>query len=235
MPTLSIARTFTVLNLYDLLANFIPGMAWLIVLLVLFPVDWFALSPTVTPGTFVAAVIVFGYIAGHGIQGLGSWIDKKIREREHDGKDLFTRTMKAMENDGQDSPIEITHIEESFCDLATGQFDLPDDFPKSSKLFLLVLSYLETRPATRTGRFQAIHTFHRSMFAASLLAILSTLISMGIIAAGVVDNSWAAVVLVLLGSGIAAYAFYHGKNKFEMTFLRYVFLDFYQDQKTSSS
>ena len=226
---MAIGRALSIISLYDLLANLIPGISWIIVLLLLFPVDWFALNPTVTPGTFVTAVIVFGYIAGHGIQGLGSWLDKQIREKYQDGKDLFTRTMEALDDDEEDSPIEITHIERAFWGLVKDQFDLPDDFPKSSKAFLLVLSYLETRPATRSARFQAIHTFHRSMWSASILTVVSTLIAMILMVGGMVNNTWQATTLILAGSVVSTYVFHHRKNKFEKTFLRYVFLDFYQD------
>lgn len=231
---MAIGRALSTLGLYDLLANLIPGMAWLIILIVLFPVDWFALNPTVTPGTFVVAIFVFGFIAGHVLQTVGSWLDGELQDRLHDGDDLFTRVMEAVENDEEKSPIgEVTDVEKSFWSFTDDQFKLPDDFPMSSKRLLLVLSYLETTPATRASRFQAIHTFHRSMWAASILAVISSLISMGLMTVRVVDNSWVAVGLILIGSAGATYVFYFRKNKFEETFLRYVFLDFYQDQKTS--
>lgn len=229
---MAIGRALSILNLYDLLANLIPGMAWAIVLVVLFPVDWFGLSPTGAPGTFVAAVIIFGYTGGHMLQWAGSDLDKRLRKRDHDGKDLFSRTMEAVEGGDEDSPIgKVTDVEESFFDLAKEQFDLPDDFPKSSKVLLLVLSYLETRPATRASRFQAIHTFHRSLWAGAIFSFGSAVLAVILMALGWVDNGWITPGLILLGSALSIHIFSKRKNKFERTYLRYVFLDFYQDQK----
>lgn len=207
-------------------------MAWVIVLIVLFPVDWFGLTPTGAPGTFVAAVIVFGFIGGHVLQWAGSELDYRLLKRQHDGNDLFTRTMEAVDNEDEKSPIgEVTDVEESFYDLAKDQFGLPNGFPNSTELLLLVLSYLETRPATRASRFQAIHTFHRSLWAGAILSFGSAVIAAVFMALGWVDNGWATPVFILLGSLGSTYVFYKRKNKFEKTFLKYVFLDFYQDQK----
>lgn len=230
-----IGRAFTVLNFYDLLANLIPGVAWIIVLMILFPVDWFGLDPRGAPGTFVAAVIVFGFIVGHIIQWLASTLDWRRQKRNYDGKDLFTRTMAAIENEKEETPIgAVTKVETSFWHMAKEEFDLPKDYPKSSKLLILVLSYLETRPATRALRFQAIHSFHRSMWGASILAFVSTLVGTVMTGLGWVSPSWQALLLIFLGSGISIYVFNNRKNKFEKTFLKYVFLDFYQDQKTNA-
>lgn len=231
-----IGRALSILNLYDLLANLIPGMAWAIVLVLLFPVDWFGLSPSGAPGTFVAAVIIFGFIGGHILQWAGSELDYKLLKRQHDGRDVFTRTMEAVENEDEKSPIgKVTDVEKSFYDLAKRQFDLPDDFPNSTKLLLLVLSYLETRPATRASRFQAIHTFHRSLWAGSIFSFGSAVIAMMMVGLGWVNNGWAATILILLGSTVSIYVFHKRKNKFEKTYLKYVFLDFYQDQKVKTN
>lgn len=143
--------------------------------------------------------------------------------------------MMAMDNN-EESPIgDLTHVEESFEDLAKSRFDLPDNFSNNSKLLLLVLSYLEGRPAKRTFRFQAIHTFHRSLWAGSILSIASAIIAMGMIELGWIANTQPAPSLILLGSLVSTYIFYRRKNKFEKTFLQYVFLDFYQDRKTDKS
>lgn len=227
---MAIGRALSILNLYDLLANLIPGMAWVIVLIVLFPVDLFGLSPTRTPGTFVAAVIIFGFIAGHIAQWAGSRLDRLEQKYRYDGEDLYARTMEAMEN-GEKSPIGgLTHVEESFEELAKDQFQLPAGFPNNYKLLLLVLSYLETRPATRASRFQAIHTFHRSMWAASIFTVVSSFIALVATETGLVTNHWATPVLTFVGSVAITVVFYKRKNKFEKTFLKYVFRDFYQDQ-----
>lgn len=227
-----VGRALSILDLYDLMGNLIPGIAWAIVLIVLFPVDWFGLSATGAPGTFVAAVIVFGFIGGHVLQWAGSELDYWLLKRQHDGNDLFTRTMEAVDNEDENSPIgKVTDIEKTFYDLAKNQFGLPDGFPNSTKLLSLVLSYLETRPATRASRFQAIHTFHRSLWAGAIFSFGSAVIAAAFMGLGWVDNGWATPVLILLGSLGSTYVFYKRKNKFEKTFLRYVFLDFYQDQK----
>lgn len=228
---MTIGRSLSILSLYDLLANLIPGLAWAIITILLFPVDWFAINSTNAPGTFVVAVIIFGFIAGHIAQWFGSTLDDKLQDRNHDGVDLFTRTMNAINDDQDETPIGcVTRIEENFWDHAQKQFDLPDDFPKTSKLFLLVLSYLETRPATRASRFQAIHTFHRSMWAASILSFAMTFIAIIFAAVGWTSTKWPALIVIFAATLVSIYVFNNRKNHFEKTFLRYVFLDFYQDQ-----
>jgi hypothetical protein len=226
-----LGRTLTTLNLYDLLANLIPGIALTIVLIVLFPVDWFGLSPSASSGTFVAAVLVFGFISGHIIQWLGSRLDRHLQKRNHDGEDLFSRTLEGIENEDERLPIGArTEVEDSFVNLAKTQFDLSDDFPESTKLLLLVLSYLETQPATRALRFQTIHTFHRSMWSASILSLLATPIAGISVCLGWVTTTPQALLVIFFGSLVSIYVFNNRKNKFEKTFLRYVFLDFYQNQ-----
>lgn len=229
--TVAIGRALSILSLYDLLANLIPGVAWAIVTILLFPVDWFAINSSNAPGTFVAAVIVFGFIGGHIAQWFGSSLDYKLQERNHDGNDLFTRTMSAIADEQDETPIgNVTRVEEEFWGHAQKQFGLPDDFPKSSKLLLLVLSYLETRPATRASRFQAIHTFHRSMWATSILATGMAIIAIIFAALGWTSTTWPALIVIVGGTTASIFVFNNRKRHFEKTFLRYVFLDFYQDQ-----
>lgn len=230
--TVPLTRIFSVLNLYDLLANLVPGLAWVVLLSILFPVDWFSLSAGVTPVAYVAVIIVFGFIAGHIIQWAGSNLDRWLIEGMEEGKDLFSRTMEAIESGQEKSPIgPITDVEESFWELAKEQFGLPSDFPKNSKLLVLVLSYLETRPATRASRFQAIHTFHRSMWAASFFSVISAAVSLLAALLGMLELRPITPFVILIGSFGGLFVFDQRKDKFEKTFLRYVFLDFYQDQK----
>lgn len=229
--TVPLERALTVLNLYDLLANLIPGIAWLFALIILYPVDWFGIDPAAAPGAFVAAVIVFGFIGGHVLQYLGSELDVIQRNRKYDGKDLYTRTMEAVENGDDQSPIgEVTDVERSFYELAKKKFLLPEDFPNSSKLLLLVLSYLETTPATRASRFQARHTFYRSMWAGSILTLVASIPSLVGSYLDVLPVRYGGSLVIFLASIAVTYIFQKRKNKFERTFLRYVFLDFYQDQ-----
>lgn len=228
---MAIGRALSILSLYDLLANLIPGVAWAVITILLFPVDWFAINPSNAPGTFVAAVLVFGFIAGHIAQWFGSSLDYRLQQRNHDGDDLFTRTMSAIEDEKEETPLgDVTRVEKDFWCHAQKQFNLPDEFPKTSKLLLLVLSYLETRPATRASRFQAIHTFHRSMWAASILATGMAILAIIFTALGWIPTTWPALIVILIGTAVSIFVFNNRKNRFEKTFLRYVFLDFYQDQ-----
>lgn len=227
-----LTRVFSILNLYDLLANLVPGVAWLLLLTILFPVDWFGIAPRNSPGAYIAAIIIFGFIIGHVIQWAGSNLDRWLVEKMEDDKDVFTRTMEAIQSGQQKSPIgTITDVEESFWKLAKEQFGLPSDFPKDSKLLVLVLSYLETRPATRASRFQAIHTFHRSMWAASIFSTGSAVLSLLASLLGLLPLSPIVPILILFVSIGSLLVFDQRKDKFEKMFLRYVFLDFYQDQK----
>lgn len=229
---MAIARTFSTLNLYDLLANLIPGITLTFVFIVLYPTNWGGINLSSSSGIFVGSVVVFGFVVGHVIQALGSKLDGIITKLRFDGDRMFQRTMNSIENDDEYSPIgKITHIEQSFWWLAKTQFGLTDDFPKSARLLQLVLSYLETRPATRALRFQAIHTFHRSMWVASLLSFLFAAIAGLANHCGWIRTNLITIVIVVIGSLLGMWVFYTRKNKFERSFVKYVFLDYYQDRK----
>lgn len=112
-------------------------------------------------------------------------------------------------------------------------FGLPDDYDNYGELFRILLSNLETRPASLALRFQALYSFHRSMVVAMALAAI-----IGV--AGVILGHLNVIPLrsqlVALGtiaiSGILTLVFYARREKFEKAFVRYVILDFYQDQVT---
>ncbi len=227
---MSLGRTLTTLDLYDLLANLIPGIALILFFAILFPVSWLGVPHSISSTAAIAGILVFGFIAGHIIQWFGSRLDRFSQQYYHGGDDLFSRTVKSIRNEDDELPIgQRTEIEDNFVENVKSKFGLSNEFPESPKLLLLVLSYLETQEASRALRFQTIHTFHRSMWSMSVILLFATVLSTILTVCGPLTTSWKVLIAVFVISILATYVFKKRKQKFERVFLRYVFLDFYQN------
>lgn len=224
-----IGRSLSVLNLYDVLANLVPGVSVLLAGLLLFA---YTSTTEVSGGALLLIVVVFGLILGHMLQWGGSWLDGWLNDREEDNPNLFMEVLEDIDSENDESELgSVTHVEEQFWPLCRERFDLPADFSQDNQLLLLVLSYLETRPATRALRFQAIHSFHRSMTIASIVVTVFSVAAL-LLRFRVIVTPWSVIIVIGIGAAAGIYVFNDRRNKFEKTFLRYVFLDFYQDHVT---
>jgi hypothetical protein len=169
-------------------------------------------------------VLLLGYLVGHTIQFFRSFIP--------DGT-TFQRMMTAIcDGNPQASPYKtVNEIHQSFVDECWEMFNLSEDYENYGQLFKLLLSYLETRPAKRALRFQAIYSFYRSMVVA---LVFTGLLGVGVLvlqSQGFVSvESWPGLYGTVGLSILLTAIFYKRKQYFEKEFVRYVVLDFYQDR-----
>jgi hypothetical protein len=133
--------------------------------------------------------------------------------------------------DAEEPEIEITHIEEAIWPLMKQKFALPENFNDYGEMFRLLLSYIETTPATRALRFQALHSFHRSMWAVGYVSVALILISIPVKYGGwIAVRSWPILGIVLVGSLTGIVVFNRRKEKMNKRFIQYAIADFYSDQ-----
>lgn len=223
---MALARSFRALGFYDVITNLVPGALWTGALILLLPID--ELIQGLPSGVVVGGFLSLAYVTGHLLQALGSWADSPT---------TFGDTLTAIQNEAPSTaPITVTHIENSFLTLCEQQFSLPPDFKHYGKLLKMVLSYLETTPYTRALRFQSVYSFHRSMWAASWSLLIVLAILCGLSALG---HSLLPSTTVTGGITIAALVgvavFWNRKNKFDKTFVKYLFVDFYNSQQSTPS
>jgi hypothetical protein len=223
---MAIARSFRALELYDVLANLIPGSVLLLSITAIIKIEnYFQTSNSVfaTGGFLVSA-----FVLGHVIQAFASYIQDPPR--------LFGEIVQATREDSDealedDLPINLTHIERALWPLMKERFDLPDSFDDYGNLFRLLLSYIETTPATRALRFQAIHSFHRSMWAVWHLVIGITLVAASLNVIGLLKARSPLVLGTVVLMSIAGIRIFATRmEKFNIRFIQYAIIDFYSEQ-----
>lgn len=218
---MSVGRTFRALELYDILANLIPGSTILLVAALVFSVERFAQASS---GIVVGVFLIVGFILGHVVQAVASKLDGTPT--------LFGDVVRASKGEEVNNvSIPITHVEESVWPLMKQKFALPDDFEDYGEMFRLLLSYIETTPATRALRFQAIHSFHRSMWGVWHLAVGIVVIGAVLKLLGLVTvRSWPILATSIAASFLGIYVFGNRKKKFNKRFIQYAIVDFYMEQ-----
>ena len=219
---MGVARAFRSLELYDILANLVPGSVLVIFIGVVFGIETYIPLPTgaVTLGVF----LIIALTSGHIIQFVASRLEGTPT--------LFGTVVRASKReDIDDVPIPITHIEEAFWPLMEQKFALPEDFDDYGEMLRLLMSYVETTPATRALRFQALHSFHRSMWAVwylgAGLAIVGTALKLFDF---IIVRSWPVLGISLIGALAGIRIFRIRKEKFNRLFIQYAIVDFYTDQ-----
>ena len=217
-----VARSFRALELYDVLANLVPGAVLLLALSVIFQVENYIQfsKGAIAAGVFLVSALIFGHV----IQAIASELDGTPT--------LFGEVIHATREDDVEEPaIKVTHVEEAVWPLMKRKFALPDDFKDYGVMFRLLLSYIETTPATRALRFQALHSFHRSMWAVGYIAVALTLIGILLKCVGwVAVRSWPILGLALVGSFAGILVFRQRKEKMNKLFIQYAIADVYSDQ-----
>lgn len=219
---MSVARTFRALELYDVLANLVPGAVFLLVVGAVIRIESYL---QIQSGTIAAGIfLVLSLVLGHVILAFASFLDGT--------PSLFSDVIKSARGDEvEDIPISVTHVEERLWPLIRRKFDLPPDYDAYGRIFRLVISYIETTPATRALRFQALHSFHRSMWGIWFLVIPLALLSLLMDCMGFLDTrGWVAVGLVVLAGIIGILVFESRKSHYNELFVKYTIVDFYTDQ-----
>lgn len=237
---MAVDRPLTILNLYDIYANFIPGIAFTLYLIILVPFGW-PDRVTNNPGVVFAGLIIYGIILGQLLQWAGSRLDNLLYEG---AERVFINTLEELENPGSQSnscriPFvgnraleDITPIERDFLGDFQTQFRSTRLFNTKREIFYLTIGYLMNKEMDRTARFQALHAFFRSMWAGVSITLVSLpaiffsqmIFSRQITIAFIYNNPRTFIFSNL----IVWFIFYDRKRKFEELFVRHVFHDFYQ-------
>jgi len=225
---MSVSQTFRSLAFYDILTNLVPGIVVLFAFVVLVsPVELFGELPV---GVATAGFLVVAYIAGHVTQALGSWFDNPT---------TFGETVASVQSgEYDDSPITITHVEKEFWSSCVDVFDIPNpnEFENYGRLLELVLSHLETTPYTRALRFQALHSFHRSMWATTWVITVAVPVAGGLHYLGVI-TLYSTVIAggIFVFSVIGILVFNRRKTEFDKVFIKYAIADFYESQAIATN
>lgn len=243
---MAVSRVFGSLHIYNILANLLPGTMLIFVLSAVVPVEDHLAK--LSPGILIAALLIIGFVAGHLVQMVASHLNGRPR--------LFSQVVSNIRGTEPYSPggtleqlpqslrgfmgferadisdMHLTEVEEDIWELSKDQFDLTDDFSNDGRLMQLILSYLESVPASRALRFQSIHTFHRSMWGGWFLSLFLVLL-VGI--AGFLDILTTRSPLILgtiaIVSVLGIWVFGQRKEKFNRMFVEYTIIDFYVQQK----
>jgi hypothetical protein len=219
---MSVSRSFRALELYDVLVNLVPGAVLLIAISVIFQIEKYVQFSTgaIAAGVFVVAA----FVLGHFIQAVGSQLDGTPT--------LFADVIRVSKGEGvEEVAINITHVEESIWPLVKRKFSLPDDCEDHGEMFRLLLSYIDTIPATRALRFQVLHSFHRSMWAVWIIVFTFALASVLLKIVNLVAvRSWSVLAMAISGSFVGIIVFCLRKKKFNKRFVQYAIADFYSDQ-----
>lgn len=200
---------FQKFQLYDFLANIVPG--YLILL-----AGFLLLRPEVTgfSGVILLAVsLVVSYTLGQVIQGLSSMIEKPFRI------DHFGNILEKVKNGEGDE------VEENFWELCQDKFDLSSDYDNTGRILRLCLGYLESK-GSKARKLQRIYTFHRSMWT------LFVLFSVGSLTALVYELAFGGLASIEIAVGVLVVSliltgiFFQRMRKFSYIYIEYVISDF---------
>lgn len=219
---MGVARTLRVLNLYDVLVNLIPGATLLIALSAVIKLESYLQFTAGT--TAVGIFLISSFVVGHAIQFAASHLAGT--------PSLFGEIVSASrEGRTEGTPIMMTHVEAQLWPMMRRKFDLPEGYDNYGTMFRLLLSYVETTPATRAIRFQSLYSFHRSMWATSYVTVGVIIVSAGLKQLDILlVRSWAILGLASTLSVVGILVFDSRRKKFNKRFIQYAIADFYTDQ-----
>ena len=257
-----IGRPLSVLNLYDIQGNLIPGLYFALIVFVLF-YPWSAIPELLSSASlsFVLFALIFGVVSGRIVQAIGSALDssKEIKRNgplgqvtgilgpEQGIEENFAQKMETLNRISYvhtdwrelDNWILNNPATWQFLRLCKEEFDFAHYSDINKNLLFLILSYLETHGIGRAARFQALHSFYRSIWTASLLSagisaiiwICKIAFTLNILNYEIGPPSEYLLVLTFVFI-YTSWIFSIRKEKFEEICIRYVILDFYQSQVT---
>ena len=212
-----LARQLSVLSLYDVLTDLIPGATVLLFAFLVFPLE--STAVTASNALLVFSLLLGSLIVGHLVQWLRGKFGKQPGE--------FQRQMDVIRKHSSLA----NSIQESFLQLTNDYFHIDYEFDDGER-FRLVLSYLETSPSVRALRFQSLYSFYRSLLIAALLGIGLSLVALAIFMTPVNLPTRGFHYIIFNGgfAALLAYASRERRNKFEKIFVGYVIREFYAER-----
>jgi len=219
------------INLYDIFANIIPGLAFLLGLVVPFEVSASlqAIFGSSEPLSFtigqILLLVAVAFILGQLLQAFGS---------RFDGDHGFSDFVRKLKGEDVQTRYEITEFDNSFWVFCKKEFQLTDDFEAYDRLFNAVYSFLETSNRNRALRMQALYLFSRGVrVAAVFLLLLYTAIYISLyydyipidLTEYVRDQR--AVLSGIVITWVLAQVANHERREFERDWLEYTVTEFY--------
>lgn len=146
-------------NVYDVFANIIPGVVLLVGASFPFNVQR-VLGKPITAATSITLVIIISFITGQFLQTIGGWAD---------GDHGFPQLMRSIVNEKRNPQFEITEFDEYFVVLCDDTFELTEGFDDYTRLFKMLLAYLEYSGRSRALRMQALYLLSRGIWVSAWL------------------------------------------------------------------
>lgn len=223
-------------NIYDIFANIIPGVVFLIGLS--FP---FKLRQLFGDGANAAVAITlflfFSLVVGQVLQAIGGWAD---------GDHGFSLLIEDIVHERSESRFNVTEFDEYFVVLCQDTFSLSADFDDYSRLFKMLLAYLEYSGRSRALRMQALYLLARGVWVSAGLLIIwfvtlfvsieygyITTTSLELVNLKMDDfRSTIAILIALLVSTTIGAVFTKIRTEMESDWVSYLITEFYLDRTT---
>lgn len=223
-------------NIYDIFANIVPGVVFLVGLS--FP---FKIQQLLGDGANVAIAVTlfffFSLVVGQILQAIGGWAD---------GDHGFSLLVEDIVREQSKSRFDVTEFDECFLVLCQDIFDLSADFDDYSRLFKMLLAYLEYSGRSRALRMQALYLLARGVWVSAGLLIIwfvtllisfeygyITTTSLGSVNLKMDDFRSTMAILIALSVSIAiGLVFTKIRKELETDWISYAITEFYLDSVT---
>lgn len=223
-------------NIYDIFANIVPGVVFLIGLSFPFKLQQF-FGDGANAAIAVTLFLFFSLVVGQILQAIGGWAD---------GDHGFSLLVEDIVRKRSKSRFDVTEFDEYFLVLCQDTFDLSVNFDDYSRLLKMLLAYLEYSGRSRALRMQALYLLARGVWVSAGLLIIwfvTLLISFeyGYITATSLElvslkmddfRSTAAILIALLVSTTIGLVFTKIRKELEADWISYAITEFYLDSVT---
>lgn len=149
-------------NIYDIFANIVPGVVFLVGLSFPFKSQQFV-GDGANAAIAVTLFLFFSLVVGQILQAIGGWAD---------GDHGFSLLVEDILREQSESRFDVTEFDEYFVVLCHDTFGLSDEFDDYSHLFKLLLAYLEYSGRSRALRMQALYLLARGVWVGAWLLII---------------------------------------------------------------
>lgn len=224
-------------NIYDVFANIVPGVVFLIGLSFPFKLQQFV-GEGANAAIAVTLFLFFSLVVGQILQAIGGWAD---------GDHGFSLLVQDIVHRRSESRFDRTEFDEYFVVLCHDTFELSDEFDDYSRLFKLLLAYLEYSGRSRALRMQALYLLARGVWVGAGLLIIwfvtlfvsfefdyLTATSLKMVNLQLTDfRSTTAILLAFVVTAAVGLVFTTIRKELEEDWISYAVTEFYLDAVTS--
>lgn len=217
-------------NLYDIFANFLPGIIFLVgVLLPYVGLD--GLFAELKAGGLLLMVVLsfavglFIQAVGGNIQSSGQDFADHIRNVDLENEEEQKTNVRSEPN----SAINISTLDAYFVEAFRAELGLGSDFEDWSRLHKLILAKLEATPRSRALRLQALYLAMRGMAVTMWLLALWYTLYLVLVVTDVFSTPlpvWSLPCIIFV-SFVAAEIFYERSAEFSKDVAKYMIIEYY--------